>query len=109
MALPSRAQDAVSKAATPNGETGKIAVTVGKSVIVDSPLAIQRISLANGALVDAQAVSPKEVLINGKVPGETSLIVWQQDGTRLLFDLTVRPSTQKINPGSKSDEPGEGK
>ncbi len=33
---------------------------------------------------------PKEVLINGKAPGETSLIVWQQNGARLIYDLTVR-------------------
>jgi len=31
-----------------------------------------------------------EILINGKTPGETSLIVWQQGGNRLFFDLTVQ-------------------
>jgi len=71
-------------------------VTVGKSLIIDSPLKIQRISYANGDLVEAVAVNPKEVLINGKQPGETSLIVWQENGTRLLYDLTVRPSPVRL-------------
>src|SRR5262249_44747310 len=38
----------------------------------------------------------KEVLINGLAPGETSLIVWQQNGSRLVYDLTVRISSLKL-------------
>src|SRR5438552_13952112 len=73
------------QAAAPNGAAGKLVVTVGKSLIIDSPMNIQRVSVANGELMEAVAVNPKEVLINGKAPGETSLIIWQQGGTRLLY------------------------
>src|SRR5215475_1801733 len=76
---------------------GKLTVTVGKSLIIDSPLNIQRVSVANGDLVEAVAVNPKEVLINGKAPGETTLIVWQQNGARLPYDLTVRMSNVKLD------------
>jgi pilus assembly protein CpaC len=76
---------------------GKLVVTVGKSLIIDSPLKIQRISVANGELMEAVAVNPKEVLINGKAPGETSLIIWQENGTRLLYDLTVRMSPIRLD------------
>ena len=75
----------------------RLTVTVGKSLIIDSPLNIQRVSVANGELVEAVAVNPKEVLINGKAVGETTLIVWQQGGTRLLYDLTVRLNQAKID------------
>jgi pilus assembly protein CpaC len=74
------------------GAPGKLTVTVGKSLIIDSSVNIQRVSVANGELVEAVAVNPREVLINGKGPGETSLVVWQQSGNRLLYDLTIRPS-----------------
>src|ERR1035437_1744740 len=76
---------------------GKLMVTVGKSLIIDSPMKIQRISVANGELIEAVAVNPKEVLINGKAAGETSLIVWQEGGNRLLYDLTVRLSPMKLD------------
>jgi pilus assembly protein CpaC len=84
--------------AQPENASGpaKLIVTVGKSLIIDSPLNIQRISVANGDLVEAVAVNPKEVLLNGKVPGETSLIVWQHNGNRLVYDLTVRMSPLKL-------------
>ena len=52
-----------------NGAAGKLVVTVGKSLIIDSPLDIQRLSVANGDLAEAVAVNPKEVLINGKAAG----------------------------------------
>jgi pilus assembly protein CpaC len=71
-------------------------VTVGKSLIIDSPINIERISIANDTLVDAVPLNPKEVLVNGKAAGETSLIVWQKNGSRLVFELTVRPSNARL-------------
>ncbi len=89
-------QDQVVKQATPNGVVGQLTVTVGKSLIIDSPLSIKRLAFANGTLVEAQAIGPKEVLLNGKAPGETNLTIWQEDGTRLIYDLTVRVSPQRL-------------
>jgi pilus assembly protein CpaC len=82
--------------AAPAVAPGKLVVTVGKSLIIDSPMKIQRISVANGELIEAVAVNPKEVLINGKAGGETSLIIWQEGGNRLLYDLTVRLSPMRL-------------
>ncbi len=79
------------------GQNAPLVVTVGKSLVLDNAMNIQRISLANGDLAEAVAVNPREVLINGKLPGETSLIIWQQGGPRLLFDLSVRPSNSKLD------------
>jgi pilus assembly protein CpaC len=79
------------------GAARDLFVTVGKSLVVDSPVNIQRVSVANGDLAEAVAVNPREVLVNGKLAGETSMIIWQQGGNRLFFDLTVRPSSSKAN------------
>jgi len=72
-------------------------VTAGKSLVVESPVVIQRVAVADSARADAIAVSPREVLVNGKSAGETSLIIWQQGGGRLLFDLRIQPSTIKLD------------
>jgi pilus assembly protein CpaC len=77
--------------------TGELSVTVGKSLVIDSPAPIQRVSVANGATAEAVAVTPREVLINGKAAGETSLIIWPQGGKRLVFDLIVKPGTAKLD------------
>lgn len=90
-------QNQTQPAQAPSGAARDLFVTVGKSLVVESPVTIQRVSVANGKLAEAVAVNPREVLINGITPGETSLIIWQQGGNRLLFDLKVRPSTSKLD------------
>jgi pilus assembly protein CpaC len=82
---------------TPATGARELFVTVGKSLLVDSPTAIRRVSIANPAVADAIATTPREVLVNGKGPGETSLIVWQENGNRLIFDLLVQPSTARLD------------
>jgi pilus assembly protein CpaC len=89
-------QEPAAGGAAHSGIEGKLVATVGKSLIIDSPLKIEKISVANGDLVEAVAINPQEVLINGKLPGETSLIVWQHGGRRLVYDLTVRVSPVRL-------------
>jgi len=71
-------------------------LTVGKSLVVESPVTIQRVAVGDSKTAEAIAVSPREVLVNGKAVGDTSLIIWQQGGNRLLFDLRVRASNSKL-------------
>lgn len=66
----------------------------GKSLVLDSPVEIVRASVADPSVVEAVGVSATEVLLNGKNPGQTSVILWQKSGNRLFFDVTVRPRPQ---------------
>jgi pilus assembly protein CpaC len=76
-------------------------VTVGKSVIVNSAVPIERASVGFGDIAEATAVGPTEVLVNGKAAGETSLIIWQRGGGKLFFDILVQPS--RFSNNSKVD------
>jgi pilus assembly protein CpaC len=77
--------------------TRDLPLTVGKSLVVESPVTIQRVAVGDSKMAEAIAVSPREVLVNGKAVGDTSLIIWQQGGNRLLFDLRVRASNSKLD------------
>ena len=81
------------------GETSiaQLTVTVGKSISIDSPLPIKRVSVANELLLQAVAIGTREVLVNGKAPGDTSLILWQENGARLVYDIEVRASGRKLD------------
>ncbi len=79
-----------------SGGSRDLFVTVGKSLVVESPVNIQRVSVGDSKTAEALAVTPREVLVNGKAVGETSLIIWQAGGNRLLFDLRVRPSATPV-------------
>lgn len=72
-------------------------VSVNKSLIVTSPEGIRRISVANGELVEAVAVSRTELVLNGKTPGDTSLIVWDSHNARKVYDVHILPDATRIN------------
>lgn len=90
-----------SPAQTPVESSGplveQLILTVGKSLTIESPVKIVRLATANSDLVEAIAVGAKEVLLNGKAAGETSVIVWRDDGSRFTYDLKVRPSSVRLN------------
>ena len=70
--------------------TNDLSVTVGKTVLVDCAKRIERVSVGLGEYAEATAVSPTEILLNGKAAGETSLIIWEAGGVRQIFNVTVR-------------------
>ncbi len=77
---------------TSQDSTNDLSVTVGKSVLVDCTKRVERVSVGLGEFAEATAVSPTEILVNGKAPGETSLIIWEAGGVRQIFNVSVRPS-----------------
>ncbi len=82
---------ALGLAAQESAAPRELVLLPGKSVVLDSPVDIQRVSVANDKVAEAVGITPREVLLNGREPGETSVIIWQQGGGRLIFDVAVRP------------------
>ncbi len=78
--------------ANPQQASEALDLTVGKSVLLDSMLPMERVSVGLGGFAEVTAVGPSEVLVNGKAPGETTLIIWQEDGSKLYYDVSVHPS-----------------
>lgn len=74
----------------------ELSVTIGKSVVMDFDHRVQRVSVGLNDVVEATAISPTEVLLNGKAAGQTSLIVWQSEGDRQFFNVTVRSDSSDV-------------
>ena len=92
-----RAQGQQTIHASTQDSANELFVAVGKSVLIDVARPIQRIAVGLGDIAEATAVSPEEVLVNGKAAGDTSLIVWESGGGRQFFDVVVRPSSGTNN------------
>jgi pilus assembly protein CpaC len=73
-------------------QANDLSVTVGKSALVDFTKPVVRVAIGLADIAEATAVSPSEVMVNGKTVGNTSLIVWEQGGERQFFNVTVHPS-----------------
>ena len=72
-------------------------VSVGKSVLVDSTHQISRVALGSGDVAEAMAVSPSEIMVNGKAVGETTLIIWETGGGRQFFNVKGGASNAASN------------
>lgn len=88
---------ALPTAATSQDSTNDLSLAVGKSVVLDLARPVTRIVVGLGDYAMAQAVSPTQILLSGKAPGETSLIIWDQSGGRQFFNVTVRASSFASN------------
>jgi pilus assembly protein CpaC len=64
-------------------------VTVGKSIVIDYPTNIARISTSNPDVVDAVAVSTREVLLHAKTHGIATVVVWAKSGERNFYNISV--------------------
>ena len=90
--LPLRAQPQQS-ADTPRAEsTRELSIAVGKTALIDFNNPVIRVAVGLGEVAEANAVSPTEILVNGKAPGNTSLIVWERGGERQFFNINVHAS-----------------
>jgi pilus assembly protein CpaC len=88
---------AAASALDESNKNATVTVPVNASTVVDHPAGIRRISMANGEIAEAVAVSSTEIVVNGKLPGDTSLILWDQKGARLMLDVHVTANTSKLD------------
>lgn len=66
-----------------------ISVSKGASALLLNPLAIQRLSVGEPSIAEALVLSPKEVLINGKSLGTTTLFIWDSVSQVKVYSIEV--------------------
>src|SRR5271156_5104918 len=78
------------------GGPEEIRLTVGKSIVIDYPADIARISTSNPDIVDASPVTGREVLVHGKAFGTVTLVVWSKAGQRNFYNITVENNLEPL-------------
>jgi pilus assembly protein CpaC len=64
-------------------------VMVGKSLLVNTTERLKRVSVTDPTVADAIVVTPTQILIHGRSPGEVSLLIWDELERSQSFDLRV--------------------
>jgi pilus assembly protein CpaC len=89
------------------GGPEEIRLTIGKSIVIDYPSDIARISTSNADIVDASPVTGREVLIHGKSFGTVTLVVWSKTGQRNFYNITVEQNLEPLRKLLKETFPAE--
>jgi pilus assembly protein CpaC len=64
-------------------------VMVGKSLLINTTERLKRVSVTDPAVADALVVTPTQILVHGRTPGEVSLLIWDELERSRSFDLRV--------------------
>jgi pilus assembly protein CpaC len=67
----------------------EIVLPTGNSTVVTVGATIARVSIGNPAVADVVPVSGTEIVVTGKAPGSTTLLVWDQGGVRVSYTVRV--------------------
>src|SRR5438876_8371664 len=68
---------------------GQLRMQPGRSMIINSPENLSRVSVSDPTIATAIIVSPMQVLINGLAPGTVTLILWDQMDRTQTYNLGV--------------------
>lgn len=89
-------QDPVTGAAEQR-DIQKLELTVGKSKVLDLPVAIKRASLANPDVADTVVLSPTQIYLTGKTIGVTNLTLWNESGKMMgMYDVVIAPDVTRL-------------
>ncbi len=73
----------------PSPGSAPLRVMVGKSLLINTTEQLKRISVTDPAIAFAQVITPTQILVHGKTPGEVSLLIWDELERSRSFDLRV--------------------
>src|SRR5579859_4701354 len=82
-------------------------ITVGKSIVIDYPADIRQISTSNPEIVDANPVTTREILLNGKGLGSATMVVWSKSDQRMFYNVTVEMNLEPLRRILQDTFPGE--
>lgn len=85
----------------------EIRVTLGKSVVLDYPEDVSRISTSNPEVVDYVPVSTREILLHAKGLGVATVVVWAKSGQRNFYNLSVEQNLEPVRKLLRDSFPAE--
>jgi len=80
---------------------------VGKTQLIKFDEPVSRISITDPSMADLVLLSPKELLLNGKKAGRTSLIFWGDSNKPVFFNLVVQQDTDAFMQAIEQIAPNE--
>lgn len=90
-ASPTATQTANLPLASQSQPTGSapLRVMVDKSLLINTTERLKRISITDPTVAYATVITPTQILVHGRAPGEVSLLIWDELERSRSFDLRV--------------------
>jgi Flp pilus assembly secretin CpaC len=74
----------------------RIDLPIGRSYPISTAVPISRVSIAAPGVADVVVIGEREVVINALATGETDAIIWQANGTRQHYRVSVHSPADRM-------------
>jgi pilus assembly protein CpaC len=72
-------------------------LAVGKSIIIQTPGPVKRVSLVSPEIADAMVLTPRQIYVTGKASGLTHLTLWDADEKVIgILELEISPDISRL-------------
>ncbi|MFN7933848.1 MAG: pilus assembly protein N-terminal domain-containing protein [Bryobacteraceae bacterium] len=85
--------------------TKEMSLLIGRGELISFERDLSKVVIAEPKIADAVVVSPREVMVNAKSVGKTTLIVWEMGTIPVRYNIDVKPDLADWN-GVVSDLQG---
>jgi pilus assembly protein CpaC len=80
---------ALSSSLAQTGPARNITLVEGRGELLQFQRDVQKVALAEPKIADAVVLSPREVMVNAKTPGHTTLLIWETGAEPARYEIEV--------------------
>jgi pilus assembly protein CpaC len=86
----------------------RLELVKGKSLLIETPVALKRVSLAEPEIADALVISPRQLYLTAKAVGTTTLTLWEEnERVFAVYDLVISLDVLQLKEKLHEILPGE--
>jgi pilus assembly protein CpaC len=78
------------------GQTKTLALVTGRGELLTFPNDVKQVATAEPKVADVMVISPREVMVNAKEPGKTTVVVWDSLLGPMRYNVDVSADTSEF-------------
>src|SRR3954454_936797 len=80
----------------------EITLLEGRGELLTFARDVTKVAISEPKVADAVVISPREVMVNAKGPGRTTLVIWETDASPAQYEIYVTKDTTEWDTFTKS-------
>jgi pilus assembly protein CpaC len=81
----------------PSLSARELVLVTGRGELLQFASEVMRVAVAEPKIADAVVVSPREVMVNAKSPGRTTLVIWESGAAPVRYEVRVTTDTTEMD------------
>lgn len=71
----------------------ELSLTAGRGELLQFNADVKNVAVSEPKIADVVVISPREIMVNAKSPGKTTLVIWEEAAQPARYNINVLPDT----------------